>query len=130
MRFDELGGRPGLLDGGAGQHPAGAYAGGGGGGAGFSHLIHNRGLAESLVELGLEIVHEARGPMRLWEFAARLGRRLGMPPVPAGELCDAVKAALDRIEDPRLRVLAPSMQGVGYVYDDHDPDSRPVRSSR
>lgn len=92
--------------------------------------IHNRGAAESLVALGLEIVHESRGPMRLWEFAARLRHRLGMPPVPAGELCDAVKSALSRIEDPRLRVLAPSMPGVGYVYDHHDLDSRPIRSSR
>ena len=125
MRFDELGGRAGVLDGGAGQV---WHAGAGGGSA--AYLIHNRGLARSLVELGLEIVHETRGPMRLWEFAARLGHRLGMPPVPAGELCDAVKTALARIEDPRLRVLAPTMQGVGYVYDDHDPDSRPIRSSR
>lgn len=123
MRFHEFGGRAtSALDAGADQHwhaPGSA-----------AHLIHHRGLAESLVELGLEIVHEARGPMRLWEFAARLRLRLGMPPVPAGELCDAVKTALARIEDPRLRLLAPSMQGVGYVYDDHDPDSRPIRSSR
>ena len=119
MRFQEFGGRAGLL----------------GGGVSFSDysldgLVHNRRAAESFVELGLEIVREARGPMRLWEFAARLRHRLGMPPVPAGELCDAVKQALACIEDPRLRVLAPSMQGVGYVYDDGDPDSRPVRSSR
>ena len=128
MRFHEFGGRAGALDGGGTGGGAGPqYA---ADVAGAAQWIHNRGLARSLVELGLEIVHEARGPMRLWEFAARLGHRLGMPPVPAGELCDAVKAALDRIEDPRLRVLAPSMQGVGYVYDDHDPDSRPIRSSR
>jgi hypothetical protein len=125
MRFHESRGRWTLLDGGGA--PDAAH-----GGATLSalHLMQHRGLARSLVELGLEIVHEARGPMRLWEFAARLRLRLGMPHVPAGELCDAVKTALDRIEDPRLRVLAPSTPGVGYVYDDHDPDSRPIRSSR
>lgn len=125
MRFHEADGRRGRLHNGWTTEPSH-----GGETLAALQLIHNRGLARSLVELGLEIVHEARGPMRLWEFAARLRLRLGMPPVPAGELCDAVKAALDRIEDPRLRVLAPSMPGVGYVYDDHDPDSRPIRSSR
>ena len=94
------------------------------------NLTHARGVAESLAELGLEIVREGRGPMRLWDFAARLRHRLGMPPLPAGELCDAVKTALAVIEHPRLRVLAPSMPGVGYVYDEHDPDSHPVRASR
>jgi hypothetical protein len=87
-------------------------------------------LAQSLVELGLEIVHEVRGPMRLWDFARRLERRLGMPRVGAGELSEALKAALERIDDPRLGVLATSMPGVGYVYDTRDPDSRPVRASR
>jgi hypothetical protein len=87
-------------------------------------------LTESLVELGLEIVSEVRGPMRLWDFSRRLGRRLGMPPVPLTDLSDAVKATLSRIDDPRLRILAPGMQGVGYVYDAADPDSWPVRASR
>lgn len=120
MRFHEFGGRAIQPEWPAGYEPGGSAAG----------LLHHRGVAESLAELGLEIVREARGPMRLWEFAARLRHRLGMPPVPAGELCDAVKSALARIEHPRLRVLAPSMQGVGYVYDDADPDTHPVRSSR
>lgn len=93
-------------------------------------------MSDSLVELGLQIVHEVRGPMRLWDFSRRLGKRLGMPPVPLSELSDAVKATLATIDDPRLRVLAPgprggsSGTGAGYVYDAADPDSRPVRSSR
>ena len=95
-----------------------------------SNPIAEAVLSESLVELGLQIVSEVRGPMRLWDFSHRLGRRLGMPPLPLTELSDAVKATLSRIDDPRLRILAPGMQGVGYVYDADDPDSWPLRASR
>ena len=87
-------------------------------------------VAASLVDLSLSIVRESRGPMRLWDFARRLETRLGMPRTPTGELCNAVKAALERINDPRVAVLATSMPGVGYVYDANDPDAKPVRSSR
>ena len=87
-------------------------------------------LSETLVELGLQIVGEVRGPMRLWDFSRRLGRRLGMPPLPLTDLSDAVKATLSQIDDPRLKILAPGMSGAGYVYDAADPDSRPLRCSR
>ena len=87
-------------------------------------------LSETLVRLGLQIVGEVRGPMRLWDFSRRLGRRLGMPPLPLTDLSDAVKATLSRIDDPRLRIQAPGMTGVGYVYDAADPESHPVRASR
>lgn len=87
-------------------------------------------LSASFIALGLEIVRETRGPMRLWDFARRLGSRLGMPPVPLGDLCDAVKATLSAIDDSRLRILAPGMPGAGYVYDAADPDAQPVRASR
>lgn len=87
-------------------------------------------LSDSLVELGLQIVSEVRGPMRLWDFSRQLGRRLGMPPVPLADLSDAVKATLATIDDPRLKILAPGMPGVGYVYDAADPESRPLRASR
>ena len=87
-------------------------------------------LSDSFVELGLQIVSEVRGPMRLWDFSRRLGRRLGMPPLPLTDLSDAVKATLSQIDDPRLKILAPGMPGVGYVYDAADPDSWPVRASR
>ena len=93
-------------------------------------------MSESLVELGLQIVHEVRGPMRLWDFSRRLGKRLGMSQVSLSELSDAVKTTLATIDSPRLRVLAPGSRGgssgtgAGYVYDAADPDSWPVRSSR
>src|SRR3954452_6811617 len=89
-------------------------------------------LADSLVDLGLQIVREVRGPMRLWEFSWQLGTRLGMPPVPLAELSDAVKATLSTIDHARLRVLAPPTRGTGagYVYDAADPDAWPARSSR
>jgi len=93
-------------------------------------------MSESLVELGLQIVHEVRGPMRLWDFSRRLGTRLGMKPMPLSDLTDAVRATLATISDPRLRILTPgsrgggSCTGAGYVYDAADPDSWPVRSSR
>ena len=92
-------------------------------------------LSESLVEMGLQIVHEVRGPMRLWDFSRRLGTRLDMPPMPLSQLSDAVRATLSTIDDARLRVLAPGSRGgfgtgAGYVYDAADPDALPVRSSR
>ena len=87
-------------------------------------------VAARLVELSLSIVREGRGPMPLWDFSRRLRHKLGMPPIPVGTLCDAVKAALERANDPRLGVLATSMPGVGYVYDARDEDAHPVRSSR
>ena len=87
-------------------------------------------VGRSFVDLSLSILREARGPMRLWDFARRLERRLGMPRVPTGQLCEAIKAALDRANDPRLALMSTSMPGVGYVYDAMDPDAKPVRSSR
>ena len=116
MRFEELGGRFIGFD--AGQAAA-AYGISGVGG----ELV-----AASLVELSLTIVREGRGPMRLWEFAHRLRQRLGMPPVPTSELCDAVKAALEAAtaSDTRLTVLATSMPGVGYVFEAGDRDAWPV----
>jgi hypothetical protein len=89
-----------------------------------------RNVAESLAELSLTIVRETRGPVRLWDFARRLEQRLGMPRTPTGQLCDAIKAALEQVKDPRVAVMATSMPGVGYVYDAQDPDARPVRASR
>ena len=85
-------------------------------------------VAASLVELSLAIVREGRGPMRLWDFAHRLRHRLGMPPVPTSDLCDAVKNALAAAtaEDPRLTVLATSMPGVGYVFEAADREAWPV----
>jgi len=53
-----------------------------------------------------------------------------MPPLPLSDLSDAVKATLAQIDDPRLKILAPGMSGVGYVYDAADPESRPLRCSR
>jgi hypothetical protein len=87
-------------------------------------------VARSLADVSLSIVREGRGPMRLFEFARRLESRLGMPRVSTGELCEAVKAALQRVNDPRVAILATSMPGVGYVYDAEDPDAKPVRASR
>lgn len=116
--------------------PGGTGGGGGGGAPGMSdatahlHLAGGQTLAAALVALGLEIVRESRGPMRLWDFSRRLGARLRMPPMPLAELCEAVKATLAAIDDPRLRLQAPGMPGAGYVYDAADPDSVPVRSSR
>ena len=131
MRFEELGGRTfSAASGGAGhhQHPQWPSPGTAAGLPGLG----GGGVAASLVDLSLSIVRESRGPMRLWDFAHRLRRRLGMPPVPTSDLCDAVKHALEAATaaDPRLTVQATSMPGVGYVYDPADLDNRPVRSSR
>src|SRR4051812_11591950 len=76
MRFQDLGCGYGRRAGGRNDAAAGSTVG------------HGK-VAEWLVEVGLDIVHEVRGPMRLWDFAERLKQRLGMPPVPPGRLCDA-----------------------------------------
>ena len=71
-------------------------------------------LPRVFAQLGLYVLHECRGPMRLWDFSRRLALRLGMrhtmPPV---ELCDAVRATLESTNHPRLRLLAPGCVGHG-----------------
>ena len=84
-------------------------------------------LCRALVTVGRDIVRERNGLMPLWDFSRRLSLRLGMPQVPLADLSDAVKATLEEVDDPRLRVLAPAMPGAGYVYDAADPNSLPVR---
>ena len=107
------------------RHLAAATAGGGG----MADSNDEQDLARTFVRVGLYIVRESRGPMRLWDFSNRLAARLNMPHVPAGELCDAVKATLSAVDDSRLRVLAPPSRGTGagYVFDATDPDACPVR---
>ena len=125
------GGRFGLGGAGPAKDAVGAGKNTAAGAAAASSTIYGV-LSESLVDLGLQIVREVRGPMRLWEFSWRLGDRLGMPPMPLSEISDAVKATLLTIDHQRLRVLAPPGRGTGagYVYDAADPDAWPVRSSR
>ena len=120
MRFEDLGGRFQITSQSWPQPP----------GSSDTLLDLPRGVAQSLAELSLDIVRETRGPMRLWDFARRLERRLGMPRTPTGVLCDAIKQALEQANDPRVSVMATSMPGVGYVYDAQDPDAKPVRASR
>lgn len=111
------------------RHQLRQLAGGFAGSGGMAEGIDEQDLAQTFVRLGLYIVREGRGPMRLWEFSNRLASQLNMRHVPAGELCDAVKATLTAVADPRLRVLAPPARGTGagYVFDATDPDAWPVR---
>src|SRR5687767_7372447 len=66
MRFQEFGGRARWAGAGSAFEAGGSAA----------ALLHHRAAAESLAELSLDIVREARGPMRLWDFASRLRHRL------------------------------------------------------
>jgi hypothetical protein len=92
-------------------------------------------LLELLSEIGLSIVAEARGPVPLMTFGRRVlerleARRRGQR-VPLPHFADALKRVIRDMQHERLRVISPTdFIGVGYVYNAHDPDTWPVRTSR
>ena len=94
----------------------------------------HRHLLELLGEIGLGIISEARGPVPLLVFGQRVLQRLGprrMALIPLPEFADALKRVIREMQHERLRVMSPSdFPGVGYVYNAHDPDTWPVRTSR
>ena len=89
-----------------------------------------RELRELLRRIGLRIVAEARGPVPLLAFGRRVVEHLRTrPPVTLARFSDALKKAILRMDDERLRVMSPSdFLGVGYVYNARDPETYPVRS--
>lgn len=96
-------------------------------------------LLDLLSEIGLNIVHEARGPVPLLAFGRRVldrleGRRAPGAPgrgVPLPHFADALKRVIRDMNHDRLRVMSPTdFLGVGYVYNVEDPETWPVRSSR
>lgn len=93
-----------------------------------------RQLLDLLSDIGLHIVHEARGPVPLLTFGRRVLERLGpvnAPAYPLHEFADALKRVIRDMRHDRLRVMSPSdFPGVGYVYNIQDRDTWPVRSSR
>lgn len=94
----------------------------------------HRELLELLSDIGLHIVYEARGPVPLLAFGRRVLERLHsrqQTSVPLPHFADALKRIIRDMRHDRLRVLSPTdFLGVGYVYDAHDPETWPVRSSR
>ena len=94
----------------------------------------HRLLLELLGEIGLNIVREARGPVPLLTFGRRVLERLEArrpEPVPLPHFADALKRVIRDMGHERLRVMSPSdFPGVGYVYNAHDPETWPVRTSR
>jgi hypothetical protein len=91
-------------------------------------------LLELLGEIGLGIVSEVRGPVPLLTFGRRVLERLQTrrsESVPLPHFADALKRVIRDMQHERLRVMSPSdFPGVGYVYNAHDPETWPVRSSR
>ena len=83
---------------------------------------------------GLRIVSEARGPVPLLTFGRRVLERLETTSpqrVPLPRFADALKRVIRDMQHERLRIMSPSdFPGVGYVYNAHDPETWPVRSSR
>lgn len=90
-----------------------------------------RELQHLLARIGLRIVAEARGPVPLLAFGRRVVEHLrARPPVSLARFSDALKHTILRMDDERLRVISPTdFLGVGYVYNAHDPETWPVRSS-
>src|SRR5918992_5251676 len=73
----------------------------------------HRQLLELLSEIGLGIVHEARGPVPLLTFGRRVLERLERlerdQPVPLPRFADALKRVIkDMGPGERLRVMSPS----------------------
>jgi hypothetical protein len=93
-----------------------------------------REMLDLLSDIGLHIVHEARGPVPLMTFGRRVLERLGPGDglsYPLPQFADALKRVIREMRHDRLQVMAPSdFMGVGYVFNAQDPDTWPVRSSR
>jgi hypothetical protein len=95
----------------------------------------HRQLLHLLSDIGLTIVADARGPVPLLTFGRRVLEHLNKTPqidpdaVP--RFADALKHVIREMDHERLRIMSPSdFPGVGYVYNAHDPETWPVRTSR
>ena len=90
-------------------------------------------LLALLSELGLGIVHDARGPVPLMKFGRAVLDRLELTRpnrVPLPDFADALKHVIRDMHHDQLRVMSPTtMVGVGYVFNAADPDTWPVKSS-
>jgi len=93
-----------------------------------------RQMLDLLSDIGLHIVHEARGPVPLMTFGRRVLEQLGPSDelsYPLPQFADALKRVIREMRHDRLQVMSPSdFMGVGYVFNAQDPDTWPVRSSR
>jgi hypothetical protein len=98
-----------------------------------------------LSDLGLQIIHEARGPVPLLTFGRALLDRLdlsrpdssyaGRIPlndrIPLADFANALKHVIHDMQHDQLRVMSPTdMIGVGYVFNANDPETWPVQTSR
>ena len=91
-------------------------------------------LLALLSSLGLQIIHESRGPVPLLAFGRAVLDRLELTRpgrVPLPDFADALKRVIHEMEHDQLRVMSPTdMIGVGYVFNARDPETWPVQSSR
>src|SRR5688500_9186988 len=84
-------------------------------------------LLMAVIAAGFEILRDAKGPMPLWQFSKDLAAKVGVRVVPdLTQLSDAIKALLWEANHPRLRLIATTMSGVGYVYDLKNAETWPV----
>jgi len=92
-----------------------------------------RQVLDLLSDIGLHIVHQARGPVPLLTFGRLMLEELGpagAPAFPLAQFADALKHVIRDMRHDRLRVMSPSdFPAVGYVYNAQDPETWPVRSS-
>jgi hypothetical protein len=90
-------------------------------------------LLDLLSQIGLGIVAEARGPVPLLTFGRRVLERLQpnrLGAIPPADFADALKHVIKEMSHERLRVMSPTdFTAVGYVYNAHDPETWPIRSS-
>jgi hypothetical protein len=94
----------------------------------------HRQVLELISQIGLRIVHDARGPVPLITFGRRVLEQLQTDrqlfAVPLPQFADALKKVIRDMEHERLRVLSPTdFIGVGYVYNAMDRETWPIVSS-
>ena len=91
-------------------------------------------LLSPLLNLGLQIVTDARGPVPLLTFGRLSLDRLELTRpgrVPLPDFVHALKRLISEMDHEKLRVLSPTeMVGVGYVFNTADPETWPVRTSQ
>jgi len=86
-------------------------------------------LLRSVLACGNAMLQGARAPIPLYRFAKSVAATLNLSSrVPTLELCNALKVLLAAMDDDSIRILSPTdFPGVGYVYDQANSETWPVR---
>jgi hypothetical protein len=90
-------------------------------------IDQRRRLRRQVTAIGLRQLRLRRVPIPLWQFAVYLAVQSGVRILPdIDRLSDAVKQLIWSGGGGRLRVIATSAPGVGYVFDRDDPETWPL----